>query len=97
VRLNRLRVLDLRDPEVRSALHVDVDALTSDDLKRCQELAAAARAAGFDGVLGPSAALAGETTIAVFAPAVHKLVPEHSRIQRPPRRMGFVAPRIRRR
>lgn len=80
---------------MRDELGVTVDDLVSDDLSHCQELAAQAREAGFDGILAPSAALAGETILAVFAAAISKVDPEHSRVQRPPIRMLRVLERIR--
>lgn len=53
-----LAVLDLTDQHVRDKLGVTVDDLVSDDLSRCQELAARALEAGFDGILAPSGRLA---------------------------------------
>lgn len=94
-RVERLAVLDLTDANVRHALEVTYDELTGDDVTRCQQLAEDARAAGFDGVLAPSGALAGETTLAVFASAMIKVTAQHSRVQRPPVRMVDVLTRIR--
>lgn len=47
------------------------------------------RSAGFDGLLAPSGALAGEVTLAVFADGMRagKVSEERSRIGTPPRRM----------
>lgn len=95
VRVNDLEVLDLTDPQVRDQLRVTVEELVSDDLSRCQELATEARAAGFEGILAPSAALEDETTLVVFVSAIDKIEAEHSRIQRPPIRMLPVLERIR--
>jgi hypothetical protein len=61
--------------------------VVADDVTRCQQLAADASDAGFDGLLAPSAALVGETTLAVFASAMSKVASERSRVQRPPVRM----------
>lgn len=94
-KVSDLAVLDLTDPEVREKLEVTIDDLVSDDLARCQELAVRAREAGFDGILAPSAALDGETTLAVFVSAIAKVEAEHSRVQRPPVRMLRVLERIR--
>lgn len=69
--------------------------VVADDVTRCQQLAADARDAGFDGLLAPSAALVGETTLAVFASAMSKVASERSRVQRPPVRMIDVLTRIR--
>jgi RES domain-containing protein len=90
-----LAVLDLTDPQVRDRLGVTDEELVSDDLSRCQELATEAREAGFDGILAPSAALAGDITLGVFASAMGKVDAEHSRIQRPPIRMIRVLEQIR--
>lgn len=62
--------LDLTSPELQHALGVKRSDLTADDLTICQTLADLAADAGFDAVLGPSAASSGETTLAVFGPAI---------------------------
>lgn len=94
-RVDSLAVLDLTDADVRDGLGVTEDELIADDATRCRQLAADARDAGFDGVLAPSGALEGETTVAVFASAMGKVTAEHSRVQRPPVRMIDVLTRIR--
>ncbi len=94
-RVENLAVLDLTDPTVRDRVGVTEDELFADDLARCQQIAADARDAGFDGVLAPSGALQGEITLAVFASAIGKVSAEHSRVQRPPVRMIDVLTRIR--
>jgi RES domain-containing protein len=95
-RVENLRVLDLTDPRVRETLGVTDDDLTSDDLTRCQALGEAARAAGLDGVLAPSAALAGEVILVVFPAGTPKLMEEQSRVQRAPARLRALVSRIRR-
>jgi RES domain-containing protein len=95
-RVESLRVLDLTDPATREALSVTEADLTSDDLSRCQALGDAARAAGFEGMLAPSAALAGETTLVVFPSGMARLTEDHSRVQRPPARLRALVSRIRR-
>ncbi len=95
-RVEGLRVLDLTDPAVRGALGVGVEELVSDDLARCQQIAAWAQREGYEGILAPSAGLEGEVIVAVFASALGKVTEEHSRVQRPPRRMALLVPRIRR-
>lgn len=60
-----------------------------------QALADDARRAGYDGILAPSGALPGETTLVVFASAIDKVVAEHSRVQRPPIGTVDVLTRIR--
>jgi RES domain-containing protein len=94
-RVTDLAVLDLTDPVVRHTVGIEEGELAGDDWSRCQQVADDARAAGFDGLLAPSAALAGETTLVVFAHAMHKVDAEHSRVQRPPIRMLDVLTRIR--
>lgn len=94
-RIADLAVLDLTDPGVRDQLGVTEDELVGDDWNRCQELATEAREAEFEGILAPSAAFVGETTLAVFASAIGKVVAEHSRVQRPPIRMIRVLERVR--
>jgi RES domain-containing protein len=54
-----LVVLDLTDSTVCVALGVTEDDLVADDYTLCQDIAAAAHAAGFDGILAPAAALPG--------------------------------------
>jgi RES domain-containing protein len=86
-RVTDLAVLDLTDADVRKTVGVEEPELGGDDWSRCHQLADDARAAGFDGLLAPSGAPAGETTLVVFAHAMHKVDAEHSRVQRPPIRM----------
>ncbi len=93
-RVEGLRVLDLTNPTVRRALGVRVKELVSDDLTRCHHLAAWAQRAGYEAILAPSAALNGEVILAVFASALSKVTEEYSRVQRPPRRMASLLPRI---
>lgn len=100
-RLLDVRVLNLTDEETCRVLGVKRgefgrDDLTGDDYTRCQEIADRARAAGFDGILAPSAALAGELTVVVFTHALHRVTEEHSRVQRPPKTMRRFLRRIRR-
>lgn len=93
-RVRRLRVLDLTDSTVLATLGIARAALVSDDLRRCQDIAEWARREGYEGILAPSAALAGELILAVFSSALGKVIEEHSRVQRPPRRLGPLIPRI---
>ncbi len=95
VRVRNLKVLDLTDSRVRESLGVSEDDLTADDLTQCQALAEQAHRAGYDGILTPSAALAGQTTLAVFAPAISKLTEEISRIHHAPARMHMFAGHVR--
>jgi RES domain-containing protein len=95
-RVENLRVLDLTDPRVRETLGVSDDDLIGDDFTRCQALGEAARAAGFEGVLAPSAALAGEVILVVFPSGTPKLTEEQSRVQRAPARLRALVSRIRR-
>ncbi len=87
VRVRDLKVLDLTDERVREVLGVSDGDLTGDDLTRCQAIAEQARAAGYDGVLAPSAALDGQKTLAIFASAASKIIEESSRVRNAPARM----------
>ena len=60
-----LEVLDLTEGNTRSHLGVDETDLVSDDCAITRAIAAAARDAGFDGVLAPAATLPGCETLAV--------------------------------
>jgi hypothetical protein len=62
--------LDLTDQRLLEALGLAADELRSADRTTCQTLADIAVDAGFDAVLGPSAAAPGETTLAVFGSAI---------------------------
>lgn len=95
VRVENLAVLDLTDPEVRERIDVTEDELVSDDLSVCQAIGDRAREVGFDGILGPSAALPGEATLAVFPAGMRKVLEEHSRVQRPPRSLLPLLGRVR--
>jgi RES domain-containing protein len=54
------RVLDLTDPAARAAWGLTPEALAGDDYARCQEVALAARADGYEAIRYPSAAVARE-------------------------------------
>lgn len=95
VRVTDLRVLDLTDASVRRHLNVSEDDLIGDDWAPCQKISIQAHSVGFEGILAPSAALAGETTLVVFPEGIGKLDAEHSRVQRPPIRMLDVLTAIR--
>jgi RES domain-containing protein len=90
-----LDVLDLTDSDTRSHLGVDEADLVSDDCATTQTIAAAARDAGFDAVLAPSAALPGCETLAVFAHALPDVKAERSEVRRPPPRLADLLPLIR--
>jgi RES domain-containing protein len=94
VRVNGLRVLDLTNPTVLPTLGLNRELLLSNDLHPCQDIAEWAEREGYQGILAPSAALGDEVILAVFASALGKLNEEHSRVQRPPRRMALLVPRI---
>lgn len=94
---NELAVLDLTDRQVRETLGIDEDALVDDDYELCQRLAQAARAAGLDGVLAPSAGLPGHRTLALFSHALDDdhVVVETERVQVPPISLVRLLPRVR--
>jgi len=93
-RVDGLLVLDLTDEGTCRTLGVRRGRFGGDDYTACQELADRARAAGFEGILAPSAALDGGFTVVVFPHALFRLTEEHSRIQRPPRTMRRFLRRI---
>lgn len=56
VRVDLHRVLDLTDPATRTEWALTTDDLNSDDYRPCQEVGRAARRAGYEAILFPSAA-----------------------------------------
>jgi RES domain-containing protein len=90
-----LEVLDLTDEKIRSRLNVDEADLVSDHYATTQAIATAARAAGFDAVLAPAAALPGCKTLAVFVHALPKVQAERSEVRQPPPRLVNLLPLIR--
>lgn len=82
-----LRVLDLNRARIRERLGLDEADLVDDDLKICQEIAEKAGKL-FDGLLGPSAALPGAQTLAVFPKGMEKVHLVTERIRQPPPRMA---------
>jgi hypothetical protein len=88
-------VLDLTNPAVREHLAIDGDDLLTDSYMMTQELAAAARDAGFEGVLAPAAGLPGCQTLAVFASSLPKVHAERSEIRQPLPRLADLLPPIR--
>jgi len=96
-RIEGLRLLDLTDLQVQASLGVDEEDLVGDDYDLCQALAEAARVAGFDGLLAPSAALSGHVTLALFASTVDsgRIIEETSRVQAPPLDLVRILPSVR--
>jgi hypothetical protein len=88
-RTHELVVLDLTKRSVQTLLQLTNDDIAGESYETCRRLAESARAAGFDGLLAPSGALSGETTLVVFADAMREgtVSEERSRIGTPPRRM----------
>lgn len=80
---------------VRQRVGITIDELTSDDYEPCQRVAQFARTQGFEGILSPSAALDGTTTLVVFDAAVDKIIIELSRVTTPPARLADLLSRIR--
>ncbi len=85
VEVDRLDVLDLKDPDVLSALGIEEDDLIADDLALCQDIAEAAAALGFMAILAPSAAMMGEKTLVVFPAGVKHVKEVHSRVRVAPK------------
>ena len=70
VHLRLTSVLDLTEAAVRAEWGLDAAALQSDDYTACQEVAAAARRAGYEGIRYPSATGQGEN-VALFFDRLH--------------------------
>ena len=81
-------MLDLTNQAVIEWLGVDGADLVDDDYSRTQELADAARATGFEGLLAPSAALPQRRTLVVFETGMVKLAFRPSNVRRPPPRLA---------
>jgi RES domain-containing protein len=88
VDIDGLEVLDLTDTSVVSALEVTEADLVGDDYALTRSIAVFAAAAGFDGILAPSAALAGRTTLVVFPRGMQAVTAGPSRVRQPPPRMA---------
>jgi RES domain-containing protein len=69
-RIEQGGVADYRDFETAERAGFDPEALIDDDQSRCRQEAMRLRAVGFAGVLYPSAALPGETNLALFGPKI---------------------------
>lgn len=100
-RMNRLQVtdlvvLDLTDPDIRTALGVSERDLTSNALKTCRRLARFARRwSDFDGILAPSAAVSGMETLVIFRRGLpHVAVPTTGRLGNPPLRLIYLFERV---
>lgn len=83
-RVADLVVLDLTDPRTRRLAGITLKQLRSNRYAACQALGRAAREAGFEGILAPSAALHGENTLVVFDRALTKVTEIQSEVT-PPR------------
>jgi len=96
VKVTRLVLLDLCDPGNQATLRITENDLIGEDYAICQDLSDAARAAGLDGILAPSAGLAGHQTIALFPAAVDsgQIVEQHSKPQVPPINLVEVLDRV---
>jgi RES domain len=90
-----LEVLDLTDKTTRSHLGVTEADLVSDNYAITQTIAYAARDAGFDAILAPTAALPGCETLAVFAHVLPDITAERSKVSQPPPRLADLLPQIR--
>lgn len=65
-RINEERIADYATFEKAEAAGFPPDALIDDDWERCQAEAERLRGLGFRGILGPAAALPGETALTLF-------------------------------
>jgi RES domain-containing protein len=81
-------VLNLTDKQAVDNLGIDEADLVGDDYSTTQALAAQVRAAGFVGILAPSAALPGCRTLVLFDSGITNAHPRVSRLRQPPPRMA---------
>jgi len=88
VEVANLEVLDLTDADVRAALGLKPGDLDGDDYTKTQSVAMVAAAAGFEGILAPSAALPGRRTLVVFPSGMAQITAGPSRITSPPPRLA---------
>ena len=95
VDVDGLEVLDLTDATIISALGVSGGDLIGDDYTPTHRIAAAAVAAGFGGILTPSAALPGRTTLVVFPTGMRAVSAGASRVRQPPPRIADMLNAIR--
>lgn len=95
VDIEDLVVLDLCDERIQLSLGVTVDVLVGDDYSTTQEIADAAQAAGFGGVIAPSAALPGRKTLVVFESGTNSFHGGISRVRQPPPRIADLLRSIR--
>jgi hypothetical protein len=70
LRVDAARIVDYSTFERAEESEFAADALIDDDYARCQAEGAALRAAGYHGVLAPSAALPGCVNLTIFGPKV---------------------------
>jgi RES domain-containing protein len=95
-RASGLLVLDLTDARVRRLAGITVKQLRSNRYGACQALGREARAAGFEGILAPSAALRGERTLSVFDQALKKVTELRSNVETAPAGLRALRRRIKR-
>jgi hypothetical protein len=95
VDVDGMKVLDLTEPSIVSTLEATDAELIGDDYDLTQRIAAAAISAGFEGIVAPSAALAGRTTLVVFSSGMHAVNAGPSRVRQPPPRMADLLTAIR--
>jgi RES domain-containing protein len=69
-RIGEAGIADYRDFKTAEKAGLDADVLVDDDQTRCRMEGRRLRQAGFRGVLYPSAALPGETNLALFGPRI---------------------------
>jgi len=70
VELDLSRVLDLTDTRVLERLHVSAEALLASDMTVTRQIGRQALEAGYEAVIGPSAASPGERNLVIFLGAV---------------------------
>jgi RES domain-containing protein len=95
LRVTDLRVLDLTDPELREAFGVSARLLVSNRLGPCQRLAAFVRQwPTFQGILAPSAAIPGMTTLVVFPEGLERVEVMTAAVESPPLQLVHLFERV---
>lgn len=72
LRLSLTEVLDLHDPKVLAQIGLSLEALRSDDVSLTRSIGGAARSAGYQALLVPSAVREGSRNLVVFTDRLEK-------------------------
>jgi RES domain-containing protein len=90
-----LRVLDITDPSVQAALGISQRKLVGNRRGSCQQVAAFAHLwPEIDGLLAPSAAMSGMTTLVIFPQGLEYVSVRDRGVQKPPLRLIHLLERV---